>query len=131
MTTSTIESYSSDEACRLAGITYRQADYWTRRGLIEPMAPATGSGSRRRWSAQDVLVLRVIHRLMVLRMTHVVIQDAIALLDRTPDLLWVRGQAVSAGDSFDFLADLQDLAADEFAVVISPKAMAEDLPNRG
>ena len=33
-------------ACRAAGITYRQLDYWARTGLIEPsVRPATGSGS--------------------------------------------------------------------------------------
>jgi hypothetical protein len=30
-----------------AGISYRQADYWERTGLIGAVVPATGSGSRR------------------------------------------------------------------------------------
>ncbi len=49
--------FSTREACDLAGITYRQADYWARIGLIEPDAPARGSGSRRRWNRQQVLML--------------------------------------------------------------------------
>lgn len=49
--------FSTREACDLAGISYRQADYWARIGLIEPEAPANGSGSRRRWNRHQVLML--------------------------------------------------------------------------
>jgi hypothetical protein len=52
--------FSTREACDLAGITYRQADYWARIGLIEPDAPARGSGSRRRWNRHQVLMLATI-----------------------------------------------------------------------
>lgn len=35
------------EVCELTGITYRMLDYWTNRGLIEPVVEASGSGSHR------------------------------------------------------------------------------------
>lgn len=55
------QTYSSSEACALADITYRQLDYWCRIGALVPSAAAAkGSGSRRRFTRQDVLVLAVL-----------------------------------------------------------------------
>lgn len=57
----TVPSYHSPQACRLAGITYRQIDYWARVGLVAPsIAEAAGSGTARRYSACDVLCLRLV-----------------------------------------------------------------------
>ena len=48
-------SYSTTQVARAAGVTYRQLDYWARHGIVTPsIADATGCGSRRRWSADDV-----------------------------------------------------------------------------
>ncbi len=52
-------------ACSAAGITYRQLDYWARTGLVEPtVRGAQGSGSQRLYSFRDILVLKVIKRLL-------------------------------------------------------------------
>lgn len=52
-------------ACRAAGITYRQLDYWARTALVEPsLRSATGSGTQRLYSFRDVLVLKVVKRLL-------------------------------------------------------------------
>ena len=52
-------------ACAAAGITYRQLDYWARTGLVEPsIKPATGSGTHRLYSFRDILVLKVVKRLL-------------------------------------------------------------------
>ena len=57
--------YRGPTACRAAGITYRQLDYWARTGLVEPsIRPATGSGTQRLYSFRDVLVLKVVKRLL-------------------------------------------------------------------
>ena len=57
--------YRGTIACQAAGISYRQLDYWARTGLIEPtIRPAQGSGSQRLYSFTDVLVLKVIKRLL-------------------------------------------------------------------
>lgn len=45
---------SSAQLCELAGVTYRQLDYWCRSGLVHPAIAAAGHGSRRRWTAGDV-----------------------------------------------------------------------------
>jgi DNA-binding transcriptional MerR regulator len=57
--------YRGPIACAAAGITYRQLDYWARTGLVEPsVRPATGSGTQRLYSFRDVLVLKVVKRLL-------------------------------------------------------------------
>ncbi|MFP5346927.1 MAG: MerR family transcriptional regulator [Actinomycetes bacterium] len=57
--------YRGPIAQRAAGITYRQLDYWARTGLVEPsVRPATGSGTQRLYSFQDILVLKVVKRLL-------------------------------------------------------------------
>ncbi len=52
-------------ACSAAGITYRQLDYWARTGLVKPeIRGATGSGTQRLYSFRDILILKVIKRLI-------------------------------------------------------------------
>jgi DNA-binding transcriptional MerR regulator len=52
-------------ACNAAGITYRQLDYWARTGLVVPeVRGASGSGSQRLYSFRDILILKVIKRLL-------------------------------------------------------------------
>ncbi len=59
------EGYRGPTACRAAGITYRQLDYWARTGLVEPtVRPGTGSGTQRLYSFRDILVLKVVKRLL-------------------------------------------------------------------
>ena len=57
--------YRGPTACKAAGITYRQLDYWARTGLVEPsIRNAAGSGSQRLYSFTDILVLKVVKRLL-------------------------------------------------------------------
>ena len=57
--------YRGPTACSAAGITYRQLDYWARTGLVEPsIRAATGSGSQRLYGFRDILVLKVVKRLL-------------------------------------------------------------------
>lgn len=57
--------YRGPTACKAAGITYRQLDYWARTGLVEPtVRTATGSGTQRLYGFRDILVLRVVKRLL-------------------------------------------------------------------
>jgi DNA-binding transcriptional MerR regulator len=57
--------YRGPMACTAAGITYRQLDYWARTGLVEPtVRTAGGSGTQRLYSFRDILLLKVIRRLL-------------------------------------------------------------------
>lgn len=59
------QGYRGPAACKAAGITYRQLDYWARTGLVEPsVRGASGSGSQRLYGFRDVLVLKVVKRLL-------------------------------------------------------------------
>jgi DNA-binding transcriptional MerR regulator len=57
--------YRVPTACQIAGITYRQLDYWARTSLVVPsIRGAKGSGSQRLYSFKDILVLKVVKRLL-------------------------------------------------------------------
>jgi DNA-binding transcriptional MerR regulator len=57
--------YRGATACVAAGISYRQLDYWARTGLVEPgVRTATGSGSQRLYGFRDILVLKIVKRLL-------------------------------------------------------------------
>ena len=73
--------YRGPTACRAAGITYRQLDYWARTGLVEPtVRPATGSGTHRLYSFRDILVLKVVKRLLDTGVSLQQIRTAVAQL---------------------------------------------------
>lgn len=56
--------YRGPQACKIVGITYRQLDYWTRTDLVAPtIQQASGSGTQRLYSFNDLLQLKVIKSL--------------------------------------------------------------------
>ena len=62
--TNAISGFRSPQVCKVVGITYRQLDYWDRSGLLGPsLQVASGSGTQRLYTLQDVVTLRVIKRL--------------------------------------------------------------------
>jgi DNA-binding transcriptional MerR regulator len=57
--------YRGAVAAKAAGISYRQLDYWARTELVEPTVQnAQGSGSQRLYSFTDILVLKLVKRLL-------------------------------------------------------------------
>ena len=57
--------YRGASACAAAGISYRQLDYWARTGLVEPtVRGASGSGSARLYGFKDILILKIVKRLL-------------------------------------------------------------------
>jgi len=57
--------YRGATACAAAGISYRQLDYWARTGLLEPsVRTASGSGTARLYGFRDILVLKIVKRLL-------------------------------------------------------------------
>ena len=59
------EGYRGPTACKIVGITYRQLDYWARTELVQPsVRNATGSGTQRLYSFDDIVRLRVVKRLL-------------------------------------------------------------------
>ena len=73
--------YRGPTACAAAGITYRQLDYWARTGLVEPsVRAASGSGSQRLYGFRDILVLKVVKRLLDTGISLQQIRTAVAYL---------------------------------------------------
>jgi DNA-binding transcriptional MerR regulator len=105
--------YRGPTACAAAGITYRQLDYWARTGLVEPsVRPANGSGSQRLYGFRDVLVLRVVKRLLDTGISLQQIRSAVAYLrehgasDLAQITLMSDGASVYACTSPDEVVDL-------------------------
>jgi len=100
-------------ACAAAGITYRQLDYWARTGLVVPtVRAATGSGTQRLYGFRDVLMLKVIKRLLDAGVSLQQIRTAIAHLrdrgidDLTQITLMSDGASVYMCTSPDEVIDL-------------------------
>jgi len=57
--------FRGPEVCKIAGVTYRQLDYWTRTGLLHAsVASARGSGTQRLYSYRDLVEVKVIKSLL-------------------------------------------------------------------
>jgi DNA-binding transcriptional MerR regulator len=57
-------SFSTAQTARLTGLSPRQLDYWDREGFVKPsVARASGYGSARRYSFEDLVRLRVAAKL--------------------------------------------------------------------
>lgn len=97
------ETVSAVEACRLAGVSYRQADYWVREGLVTPAVEARGSGSARRFAPEDVQALALVKVLLARQVSHRSIQEAQAFLGTSRGFLWVQGDVVGVGDEYDLV----------------------------
>ena len=59
------QGFAAPDVCKIVGITYRQLDYWARTELVTPsIRDASGSGTQRLYSFQDLVTLRVIKNLL-------------------------------------------------------------------
>ena len=57
--------YNSKNVCKIIGLTYRQLDYYDRTHFVKPsISNAEGYGSRRMYSFDDLLKLKVIKKLL-------------------------------------------------------------------
>ena len=117
--------YRGPTACSAAGITYRQLDYWARTGLVEPtVREAHGSGSQRLYSFRDILVLRVVKKLLDAGVSLPNIRTAIATLrDRgAEDLAQLTlisdGTTVYECTSADEMVDLLQGGQAVFAIAV-------------
>ena len=117
--------YRGPTACNAAGITYRQLDYWARTGLVEPtVRSATGSGTQRLYSFRDILLLKVIKRLLDAGISLQQIRTAVAHLrargtdDLTRVTLMSDGASVYECTSNDEVIDLLQGGQGVFGIAI-------------
>ena len=117
--------YRGPTACSAAGITYRQLDYWARTGLVEPtVRGAKGSGSQRLYSFRDILILKVIKRLLDAGISLQQIRSAVQFLrergtdDLTRVTLMSDGASVYECTSNDEVIDLLQGGQGVFGIAI-------------
>ena len=117
--------YRGPTACAAAGITYRQLDYWARTGLVEPsVREAAGSGTQRLYSFRDILVLKIVKKLLDAGVSLQNIRTAIATLhdrgveDLAQITLMSDGTTVYECTSTDEVLDLLQGGQAVFAIVV-------------
>lgn len=103
---------SSTEMVNLAGMSYRQLDYWTRVGTLVPAVAAHGSGSVRGWAMQQVAIGRALVLLSDLGVRTTGLHALVAAVADDPGLAGCRvvlcalpggGWAVRAAEETDCL----------------------------
>jgi len=73
--------FSADAARRIAGISYRQLDYWDKTVLVRPSVQhARGKGSRRVYAFEDLVELRVVARLLAAGISLPAVRNAVRYL---------------------------------------------------
>lgn len=55
---------TSEDVCTTARISYRQLDYWVRKGYVKPFAMVAGSGTHREFTEEEVNIVRMAARLI-------------------------------------------------------------------
>ena len=117
--------YRGPTACASAGITYRQLDYWARTGLVEPsVREASGSGTQRLYSFRDILVLKIVKKLLDAGISLQNIRTAISTLgDRAAEdlsqiTLMSDGTTVYECTSTDEVVDLLQGGQAVFAIAV-------------
>ena len=116
--------YRGPTACRAAGITYRQLDYWARTGLLEPSVRAAGgSGTQRLYGFRDILVLKIVKRLLDTGVSLQQIRIAISVLrSRGVDLAQITlmsdGASVYECTSNDEVIDLLQGGQGVFGIAV-------------
>jgi DNA-binding transcriptional MerR regulator len=125
------QGYRVPEVQRIVGISYRQLDYWARTGLVRPsIRDAQGSGTQRLYSFQDLLVLKVIRRLLDIGVSLQKVRRAVEYLRQSKQQLHAvtlvsDGQRIYTPDSTEALVDL--IAGGQGAFVIPVDNVWKDL----
>lgn len=129
-----VEGYRGPQACKYAGISYRQLDYWARTGLLTPsIQDAAGSGSQRLYSFQDVVLLRTIKSLIDAGMSLQRVREAISYVRESLEEDLTDAILVSNGESIMVVRDdrelIDALKGGQIAFTVALGAVRADLAN--
>jgi len=130
-----IEGFTMGQATRLSGVPARTIDYWDTSGFLQPtIQQASGKGSTRLWSFDDLVALRVAGHLRGAGISLQALRKVIAhLRDRTPPASFRNTYLVSDGrDVFDksgdeLISTLRAPGQSVFAWIIDMGAVIEEL----
>jgi len=118
------QGFAAPEVCKIVQITYRQLDYWARTELVTPsIRDASGSGTQRLYSFQDLVTLKVIKNLLD---TGVSLQRVRNAVDHLHDMdrplagvtLMSDGRGVYEAHSPEAVVDLLQSGQGVFAIAI-------------
>ncbi len=119
------EGYRVPQVCKIAGISYRQLDYWARTELVTPsIRDAGGSGTQRLYSLRDLMLLKVIKRLIDTGISLQKIRAAVEFLreslqeEPTGTTLISDGQRIYACASPEEIIDLVQRGQGVFAIAL-------------
>lgn len=139
----TAKYMSSKNVVQLTGVTYRQLDYWVMRSeKLAPQCKQIGTGHRRKFSFEDVVVIAVLAQVYK-TMSQIGAVDATgmqaSLVDAIVDLIYPYAEVVAAGFNppawlvwdlsedntrmmvvFDISRDLFTPASDQMIVSLKP-----------
>lgn len=126
--------YRGPQACKIVNITYRQLDYWTRTDLVAPsISPATGSGTQRLYSFNDLLQLKVIKQLLDAGMSLQKVREALDYARTTLAGDWTKATIVADGNGVYALTSEQEVfdllrrGQGVLGAVVAVGAVREDL----
>jgi DNA-binding transcriptional MerR regulator len=89
-------TFTSTEVCKILGITYRQLDYWTRKGYVPSSSPTPGSGHARAFTFPELLMLRLVGLLLEAGFTVTAAFDVARSYDEGPVATVLRRPAIHA-----------------------------------
>lgn len=119
------QGYRGAVAARAAGISYRQLDYWARTGLVEPtVRGASGSGTQRLYGFRDILVLKLVKRLLDTGISLQQIRTAVdqlreaGIVDLAQTTLMSDGASVYLCTSNDEVIDLVSRGQGVFGIAV-------------
>lgn len=96
--------FSGTQTAKIAGISYRQLDYWARTDLIRPsLSDSTASGSRRMYSYDDLLEIKTIKKLMDSGIKLEQVRRVFDFLRRNGDIDYTDTHIVIDGGSVTFV----------------------------
>ncbi|QEO13210.1 MerR family transcriptional regulator [Agromyces intestinalis] len=117
--------YRGAIAAKAAGISYRQLDYWARTELVEPtVRSAAGSGTQRLYGFRDILVLKLVKRLLDTGISLQQIRTAVTQLreagveDLAQTTLMSDGASVYLCTSDDEVIDLVNRGQGVFGIAV-------------
>ena len=124
--------YNAPTVAQIAGITYRQLDYWTRTGLVTAsITSAAGPGTRRLYSFRDILIIKIIASLFDAGLSLKAVRTALNTLtdlgvdDLAATTLFSDGTTIYHCHSDDEIIDL--LAAGQGVFGVAVPGLLKDL----
>jgi DNA-binding transcriptional MerR regulator len=119
-------SYSAPDAARIAGISYRQLDYWSRTNLIHATIEANGSGTRRAYAYRDLIELRIVKAMLDAGIYLQAARKVMSVIHAYPDLDFTNLTLVMSEDTVR-LCDQSELVE----IVRTEQTMINVLPLGG